>query len=121
MNNIYNLKVDTKKFMIEYVLNNIEVEQSRKNAFFDLYNFCEKIISKNIFHDVYVSNFNNIINMLHSPFRSKDDTNLKFNEILNFIDFNYIRSCLNLLNNDDRIIGHNLIDKIIKKEIKIII
>lgn len=121
MNNIYNLTIDTKKFMIEYVLNNIDVEQSRKDAFFDLYNLCENIISKNIFHDVNISNFNNVINMLHSPFRSKDDTNLKFNQILSFIDFNYIRACFDVLNTYDKITGYNLIDKIIKKEIKIII
>ena len=120
--NINYYTVDTKKILVESALKKINDNQIIKDAYFDLYILIDAIIL-NSFTPTKINTFRKIEEMLIQPLNyihiSKEE-NLKFDTILNLINFNYITKIFEELNDDIGNMGIKLINKIIKKD-KIII
>jgi hypothetical protein len=120
--NINYYTVDTKKILVESALKKINDNQIIKDAYFDLYILIDAIIL-NSFTPTKIDTFRKIEEMLIQPLNYihiSNEENLKFDTILNLINFKYITKIFEELNDDIGNMGIKLIDKIIKTD-KIII
>ena len=127
--NLNNLTVDTKRHLIDYAFNKLNVEESIKEAYFELYDMVYHKYNTATFEKIPF--YHNICKLLTEPLTQfyvlNNDYNvydLKFENknIADFIDFRHITMSIELLpEEEERIFSLKLIDKILKKEIKIVI